>query len=230
MKSSAAAFLLILLLETGFTSGQTSNPAMLRGAFVDVDGSQLYYEECGSGPESVVLLHDGVVNSAVWDGVWPAFCQRFHAIRYDRRGYGRSPATKKPYYEADDLAALLHDRKISHGAIVASSHGGEVALNFSLRYAAFVSELVLVGPVATGFPYSEHFLMRERANAQSDKVQDLMDAAVRDPFLIVPSHDAAISVSGLTVIKASFQLQSRDQRMREKRAESFNRLGWACLS
>jgi hypothetical protein len=68
--------------------------------------SQLYY-----------LLHDGVVNSAAWDVVWPAFCQRFHTIRYDRRGYGRSPATKKPYYQADDLAALLHDRKISHEAI-----------------------------------------------------------------------------------------------------------------
>jgi 3-oxoadipate enol-lactonase len=191
MKISVAALLLIFLLETGLVSAQTPNPATPRGAFVDVDGSKLYYEECGNGPEAVVLLHDGVVNSAVWDDVWPAFCKRFHTIRYDRRGYGRSPATKKPYYEADDLAFLLHDRKISHAAIVASSHGGEVALNFALRYTAYVSELVLVGPGATGFPYSEYFLMRERANAQSDKVQDLMDASVRDPFLIVPGHDAA---------------------------------------
>jgi 3-oxoadipate enol-lactonase len=191
MKRSAAALLLFFLLETGLTSAQTSHPASPRGAFVDVDGSRLYYEECGSGPEAVVLLHDGVVNSAVWDDIWPAFCRGFHTIRYDRRGYGRSPATKKPYYEADDLAALLHDRKISHAAVVASSHGGEVALNFALRYTACVSDLVLVGPAATGFPYSEYFLMRERANSQSDKVHDLMDAAIRDPFLIVPGHDAA---------------------------------------
>jgi 3-oxoadipate enol-lactonase len=191
MKISAAALLLIVLLETGLTSAQTPSPAASPGAFVDVDGSRLAYEECGSGPEAVVLLHDGVVNSAVWDDVWPDFCKRFHMIRYDRRGYGHSPATKKPYYEADDLAALLHDRKISHAAIVASSHGGEVALNFALRYTAFVSDLVLVGPAATGFPYSEHFLMRERANSQSDKVEDLMDACVRDPFFIVQGHDAA---------------------------------------
>jgi len=95
---------------------------------VDVDGSRLYYEECGSGPKAVVLLHDGVVNSAVWDDVWPSFCKEFHAIRYDRRGYGRSPATKKPYFEGDDVAALLHDRKVSEAALVASSHGGDVAL------------------------------------------------------------------------------------------------------
>jgi 3-oxoadipate enol-lactonase len=117
--------------------------------------------------------------------------KRFHTIRYDRRGYGRSPAAKKPYYEADDLAALLHDRKITRAALVASSHGGEVALNFALRYTAYVSDLVLVGPAATGFPYSEYFLMRERANSQSDKVQDLMAASVRDPFLIALGHDAA---------------------------------------
>src|SRR6516225_8954328 len=37
-----------------------------------------------------------------------------------------------------------------------------------------------------------------------------------------------IKVSGLTMTKASFQSQRRDQRMRQTRAESFNRLGWAC--
>src|SRR4029077_723596 len=50
--------------------------------------------------------------------------------------------------------------------------------------------LVLVGPAATGFPYSEFFLMRIRS-LQSDKPQDLMDASTRDPYLIVAGHDAA---------------------------------------
>jgi hypothetical protein len=112
---------------------QPSNSTTAREAFVDVDGGRLYYEECGTGADAVVLLQDGVVNSAVWDDVWPAFCKRFHAIRYDRRGYGRSSVTTKPYYEADDLAAVLQDRKVIRAALVASSHGGEVALNFALR-------------------------------------------------------------------------------------------------
>ena len=191
MKTSTVAVVLIVFLSAWLTSAQTSSPTTPHRAFVDVDGSQLYFEECGAGAKAVVLLHDGVVNSAVWDDVWPAFCKDFHTIRYDRRRYGRSPATKKPYYEADDLASLLHDRKTSSAAIVASSHGGEVALEFALRYSSYLSDLVVVGPEATGFPYSDHFLMRERANSQSNRVQDLIDASVRDPFLIVPGHDAA---------------------------------------
>ena len=191
MKKSAAAFLLIMLWGGPQSFGQTANSETPRSGYVEVDGSRLYFEECGSGPETVVLLHDGVANSGVWNWTWPSFCKQYHTIRYDRRGYGRSPETKKPYYEADDLAALLHDRKISHAALVASSHGGEVAMNFALRYGAYVSELVLVGPAASGFAYSEHFLMRERETWKSDKLPDLIDATLRDPCLIVPGHDDA---------------------------------------
>jgi 3-oxoadipate enol-lactonase len=148
----------------------------------------MYYEECGTGPKAVILLHDGVVNSAVWDDVWAAFCKQFHTIRYDRRGYGRSPATTKPYYEADDVAAVLHDRKVTHAALVASSHGGNVALSFALRYPAQVSDLVLVGPAAEGFPYSEHFLMRQ---VEFQKAKDQIEASVQNTYLIVEGHNAA---------------------------------------
>lgn len=174
-----------------FAGAQGTKPQPAPGAFVDVDGGKLYYQECGSGTDAVVLLHDGVVNSAVWDDVWPAFCKRFHALRYDRRGYGRSPVTTQPYYEADDLAALLHDRKISHAALVASSHGGQVAMEFALRYGEFVRDLVLVGPGASGFPYSKHFIMREIENSKSDKVEDQIAASVQDRYLIVAGNDAA---------------------------------------
>src|ERR1019366_7529113 len=188
MRAGAIGFLLVFFLRVGFLSAQTSSPAIATGAFVDVDGSRLYYEECGSGPKAVVLLHDGVVNSAVWDDVWPAFCKQFHAIRYDRRGYGRSPATKKPYFEADDVAALLHDRKVSQAALVASSHGGNIALGFALRYPAQVSELVLIGPEAEGFPYSEQFVMNQIA---FQNAKDQTEVRVQSTYFIVPGNDAA---------------------------------------
>lgn len=191
MKTDVIGLLLVSALsvvQPGFLSGQSSGTSNATGAFVQVDGSRLYYEECGSGPKAVVLLHDGVVNSAVWDDVWPPFCKQFHTIRYDRRGYGRSPATTKPYFEADDVATLLRDRKVSKAALVASSHGGNVALAFALRYPAQVSELVLIGPEAEGFPYSEHFVMAQMA---FQNTRDPVEVRVQSTYFIAPGNDAA---------------------------------------
>jgi pimeloyl-ACP methyl ester carboxylesterase len=188
MRVPAAALLIASILGCSLLSAQTPTPSKPPGAFVQVGGSQLYYEECGNGPRAVILLHDGVVNSAVWDDVWPAFCKQFHTIRYDRRGYGRSPATKKPYHEADDLAALLRDRKISQAALVASSHGGNVALDFAIRYPGQVCDLVLVGPAARGFPYSEHFIMAQQVFEQA---KDPIEVRAQNTYFISPGNDAA---------------------------------------
>jgi 3-oxoadipate enol-lactonase len=188
MKTGAIGFLLVVVLRVGLLSAQSSSPTPPAGGFVDVDGSRLYYEECGRGPKAVVLLHDGVVNSAVWDDVWPTFCKQFHTIRYDRRGYGRSAATTKPYFEADDVAALVRDRQVSQAALVASSHGGNVALNFALRYPAQVSELVPIGPAAEGFPYSEHFVMAQIAFQDA---KDPTEVRVQSTYFIVPGNDVA---------------------------------------
>jgi 3-oxoadipate enol-lactonase len=188
MKNFAIALALVWVFAARTDLAQTTSAPPGPGAFVQADGVRLYYEECGSGSKAVVLLHDGVVNSAVWDDVWPAFCKQFHTIRYDRRGYGRSTATTKPYFEADDLAALLHDRKIELAALVASSHGGNVALNFALRYPAQVSELVLVGPGVEDFPYSEAFI---NAQIEFQRAKDPVEARAGSTYFIVPGNDAA---------------------------------------
>jgi 3-oxoadipate enol-lactonase len=50
-------------------------------SFVNVEGGTLFYQECGSGPFAVILIHDGIADSAVWDEVWPEFCKHFHTVR-----------------------------------------------------------------------------------------------------------------------------------------------------
>jgi 3-oxoadipate enol-lactonase len=188
MKRFTFALLLLTVVGPQIVLAQEPDHANSPGGFVQIDGSRLYYEECGGGSSAVILLHDGVVDSAVWDGVWSSFCKMFRTIRCDRRGYGHSPATTKPYYEADDVAAVLRDRKISHAALVASSHGGNVALDFALRYPEQVSDLVLVGPAAEGFPYSEHFIL---AQIEFQKAKDPVEVLVQSNYLISPGDDAA---------------------------------------
>ena len=179
------------LLGNASARAQNAPP---KGSFVEVDGAKLYYEECGSAPPVVVLVHDGVLHSAAWDDVWPAFCKHFHTIRYDRRGYGRSPAATHGYYATDDLAAVLHHVKVKHVAIVGSSHGGEISINFTLDHPEMVEQLVLVGAVVGGMPYTKHFLERGDALGkplEKGDVNGAIAAAAKDKYLIAPGSDAA---------------------------------------
>jgi pimeloyl-ACP methyl ester carboxylesterase len=142
----------------------------------------------------VVLVHDGVLHSAAWDDVWPDFCKHFHTIRYDRRGYGRSPAATQGYYATDDLAAVLRHLKLKRVAIVGSSHGGEISINFTLDHPEIVEQLVLVGAVVGGMPYTKHFLERGDALGkplEKGDIKGAIAAAAKDKYLIAPGNDAA---------------------------------------
>ena len=158
MKTYASTLLFILILRVGLLFAQLQALQSRQAWFSESDGSRLYYEECGSGPKAVVLLHDGVVNSAVWDDVWPhsansstPFVTTAEATvaRRPRRSLITKPMT---------LRRSFSIARSPQAALVASSHGGDIALNFALRYPAQVIELVLIGPEAEGFPYSEHFV------------------------------------------------------------------------
>ncbi len=196
-RASAIARFMICVLALAVTLppalGQ-SLPQTPRGNFLDLDGSKIYYEECGTGPEAVLLIHDGIAHSAVWDGVWPAFCKQFHTIRYDRRGYGRSPVTTQPYFETDDLQALLRHSQIKRAMLVGSSHGGALAINFTLEHPALVEQLVLVGAVVDGYGFSDHFLMRTMKNEapmQKSDVPGLITNWVNDKYVLAADHAEA---------------------------------------
>lgn len=187
----AEAIILFAAALLGNAPGQSAPP---QGSFLEVDGAKLYYEECGSAPQAVVLVHDGVLHSAAWDDVWPEFCKHFHTIRYDRRGYGRSPVATQQHYATDDLAAILHHLKLKRVAIAGSSHGGEISIDFTLDHPEMVEQLVLVGAVVRGMPYTEHFL--ERGNVlgkplESGDIKGAIAAATKDKYLTAPGSDAA---------------------------------------
>src|SRR3954463_7396417 len=78
--------------------------------YLDVGGSQIYYEERGSGP-AMVLLHDGLLHAGSWDDVWEPLAAKRRVIRYDRRGCGRSGPATALFSPTEDLAKLLRHLK-----------------------------------------------------------------------------------------------------------------------
>jgi 3-oxoadipate enol-lactonase len=192
--AAAIALLATSLAGNAPAYAQTQNPSASRGSFLEIDGAKLYYEECGASPHTVVLVHDGVLHSAAWDDIWPEFCKDFHAIRYDRRGFGRSAAATHAYSPTDDLAALLRHLNVKRAAIVGSSHGGEISINFTLDHPDMVEQLVLVGAVVGGMPFTKHFLDRGSALGKPLEEGDIpgaIAAAVKDKYLTAPGSDAA---------------------------------------
>lgn len=159
--------------------------------YVTIDSSRIYYEECGRGT-TVVLVHDGVMGASTWDAVWPDLCARFHVLRYDRRGLGRSSEPRIPFSASADLAALLTDRRVTGATVVGSSGGGALAIDFALEHPDIVQRLVLFGPVLHGLPLSEHFLQRDLANLEPVRRGDVRAAArlqADDRYALAPGHE-----------------------------------------
>jgi 3-oxoadipate enol-lactonase len=108
--------------------------------------TDLWYDDSGSG-RPVVLLHEGVVDSRAWDPFLPHVEGRLRTIRYDQRGYGRSPMWTGPYSVVDDLVSVLDAAGVEQAALVGTSRGGRIAIQAALARPERVSALV---PVASG--------------------------------------------------------------------------------
>jgi 3-oxoadipate enol-lactonase len=113
--------------------------------------TDLWYEDLGTGPP-VLLLHEGVVDSRIWDGVVPHLAGELRVIRYDQRGYGKSPAWTRPYSPVDDLLSVVDAAGVERAALVGASRGGRIALEVALERPERVSALVLVGSGLSGHP------------------------------------------------------------------------------
>jgi 3-oxoadipate enol-lactonase len=161
------------------------------GAFANVESGRVWYQTCGSGPKAMVLIHDGTLHSAAWDDVWPLFCKDFHVVRYDRRGYGRSPAATQPYSRTDDLLAVMHAAGMEHAVMVGASAGGGIAVDFTLAHPKPVDRLVLVGPSISGLRYSQYFNMRVMAYVRQYRQGDI-EGSLRSGWSFAPGHDAAL--------------------------------------
>jgi pimeloyl-ACP methyl ester carboxylesterase len=175
-------------------AGSPAAAAAPATGFVDVPGGRLWYESRGTGTP-VVFLHDGLLSSETWDDQVAAFSQMFRMIRYDRRGYGRSEPAQAPFSGVADLAAVFDRLELGRAVLVGCSSGGQLAVDFALAHPGRVEALVLVGPVVSGLPYSEHFLQRvlelRRPLVREKDVAKAIDAWVRDPYLIAGGNTRA---------------------------------------
>lgn len=128
-------------------------PAM-RGEFVDVGGTRLYYYAAGSrgGGDPVVLLHGFPGSSHSWRMVAPLLPEGRRLVVPDLVGSGRSDGPGRGGGTLDDhaalIAGLLDDLGIARTVLVGHGFGGAVALAIAVKDPARVSALALIGTPA----------------------------------------------------------------------------------
>jgi pimeloyl-ACP methyl ester carboxylesterase len=119
--------------------------------FETTDGTQLYYQDWGSG-RPVVLVHGWPLNADMWEYTSIALAEAgLRVITYDRRGFGRSG---KPWggYDYDtltaDLDSLIRKLDVRDLSLVGfSMGGGEVARYVARHGAERVASAVLISSV-----------------------------------------------------------------------------------
>jgi 3-oxoadipate enol-lactonase len=122
---------------------------------VPVAGGSVWAQDTGGDGPPVVLLHPGIADSRCWDPVLPRLRQRYRVIRYDVRGYGRSPVPTVKYSLRADLAAVLDHFGLARVSLVGCSMGGGTAIDLALADPGRVSSLVLLCPGISGYPWPE---------------------------------------------------------------------------
>jgi pimeloyl-ACP methyl ester carboxylesterase len=114
---------------------------------VDVNGTDLHFEERGSGPP-ILLIHGLGGDADVWGACLDGLAQDHRVLAYDRRGYTRSGQVPLSDFRRDgeDAAALLRALDAAPATVVGWSSGGIVALDLAAHHPGLVAALVLLEP------------------------------------------------------------------------------------
>lgn len=125
-------------------------------AYFDLTDARLYYEEAGTGP-AVVLLHGMGFDLRCWAPHVEALAERYRVVRYDQRGYGRSPLGEgdAPICHALDLRALVEGLGLDRPVLVGWSMGGQNATEYALRYPDGLRGLAVLSAALQGMPFTD---------------------------------------------------------------------------
>ena len=81
---------------------------------------ELYAEVAGEGPE-IVLFHEGICDSRMWDEQWERYAAAFRVLRLDLRGFGQSPLEPGKFAHARDVIETLERHGFDSTALIGST-------------------------------------------------------------------------------------------------------------
>ena len=143
---------------------------------IQANGIEINYEEIGSG-FPMIWIHGGLGTLRDWEEQASYFENRYRVICYDARGHGGTTAPEDPnLYSQDisveDLRSLIDVLDIAQAYIGGLSMGGNIALNFAIKYPARARGIVVADTGAGSDDPAEH-LERMRGWARIIETQGM---------------------------------------------------------
>jgi pimeloyl-ACP methyl ester carboxylesterase len=123
--------------------------------YVRVNGARLWYEDSGSGKESLVFSHGFLMDHAMFDDQVRCLADSYRCVRFDHRGQGRSEVTDSGYAIdelTEDAAALITALDCAPCHFAGLSMGGFVGLRLALRHPGLLKSLILMDTSADPEP------------------------------------------------------------------------------
>ena len=113
---------------------------------IELIGCNHYYETAGEG-QALIFIHGAFVDSKLWGTQWDFFSYRYHVVRYDLRGHGKTGPSKPRSYSittfADDLKALVDKLGLPQPILCGLSLGGMIAQEYAVRHPQDLQALIL---------------------------------------------------------------------------------------
>ncbi|WP_127753583.1 alpha/beta hydrolase [Devosia sp. 1566] len=207
---------------------------MMMGEPFDIEIGQaiLAGSELGEGLP-VVFLHAGVADSRMWASQMQAVAAAgWHAITYDRRGFGETQSPDEPFSHLDDLEALLDALDIHAAVLVGCSLGGGLAIDFALRHPGRIIGLALLGTSVTGAPWSTSDMEAAVEAAEEDAYErgdlDMLNKVQAHQWLDgprAPSGRVGGAVRELFLDMNGIALRKPELTQGERAPEAWSRVG-----
>ena len=186
---------------------------------------QLNFIEQGQG-QPMVFLHGNGEDSSYFVHQIAHFSKSYRVIAIDTRGHGQSPRGEKPFaikQFAEDLKDFLDAINIAKAIILGFSDGGNIALEFALKYPERVEKLILNGanlfpsgvkplyqwPIEVGYRMAKLFSNKSEKAKQNAEMLGLM---VNEPH-IDPSELAHLTMPVLVVAGTKDMIKESHTRL-----------------
>lgn len=114
--------------------------------FIELNGTELFYEKSGTGTP-IILLHGNGEDHSIFDIITIQLSKSYTVYAIDSRGHGNSSASNNIGYEimTDDIVDFINKLDIVKPILYGFSDGGIIGILIASKYTELLSKLIVSG-------------------------------------------------------------------------------------